>query len=102
MLDTVTSSCLQVGVIMVNKYAKFQSHISMDFENISGITKTLNYVNSQSKKDHNSVKMHDTVTPSCLQVGVVMVNKCAKFQSNMSMDFENISGITKTLNYVNS
>jgi Ni,Fe-hydrogenase I cytochrome b subunit len=54
-------------------------------------------VNSKSKKGHNSVKMLDTVTPSCLQVGVMMVNKCAKFQSHMSMDFENIWGVTKTL-----
>jgi hypothetical protein len=75
---------------MVNKYAKFQSHISMDFEIISGITKTLNNVNSKSKKGHNSVKMLDTVTSSCLKVGVVMVNMCAKFQSHMSMDIENI------------
>jgi hypothetical protein len=54
-------------------------------------------VNSKSKKGHNSVKMLHTVTFSCLHVGVIMVNKCAKKQSHMSMDFENIWGITKTL-----
>jgi hypothetical protein len=50
-----------------------------------------------NKKGHNSVKMLDRVTSSCLHVGVMIVNKCAKFQSHMSMDFENIWGITKTL-----
>jgi hypothetical protein len=84
--------------MMVNKCAKFQSHMSMDFENIWGIINYKNYnENSQLKKRHNSVKMLDTVISSCLQVGVMMVNKCAKFQGHMSMDFENISGITKTL-----
>jgi hypothetical protein len=34
MLDRVISSCPQVGVIKVNKYAMFQSHMAMDFENI--------------------------------------------------------------------
>jgi len=47
-------------------------------------------VNSKSEKGHNYVKMFDTVTSSCLQVGVMMVNKCTKFQNHMSMDFENI------------
>jgi hypothetical protein len=28
----------------------------------------------------------------------MMVNKCAKFQSHMSMDFENIKTITKNFN----
>jgi hypothetical protein len=89
MLDRVTSSCLQVGVMMVKKCAKFQSH------NVNGLGKYLRYYknfnkNSKSKKGHNSVKMLDRVTFSCLQVGVMMVNKCAKFQSHMSMDFENI------------
>jgi hypothetical protein len=48
-------------------------------------------INSKSKKGHNSVKMLDRVTSSCLQVGVMMVNKRAKFQSHMSMDFENFN-----------
>jgi hypothetical protein len=96
MLDTVTSSCLQIGVMLVNKCAKFQSHMSMDFENIWGITKTFN-VNSKSKKGHTSIKMLDTVTSSCLHDGVMLVNKYVKFQSHMSMVFENIWGITKTL-----
>jgi hypothetical protein len=35
MFDRVTSSCPQVGGKMVNcKWAKFQSHITMDFDNI--------------------------------------------------------------------
>jgi hypothetical protein len=38
--------------------------------------------------------MLDRVTSSCLQFGVMMVNKCAKFQGNMSMDFEIMRGIT--------
>jgi hypothetical protein len=68
---------------------------------VNGLWKYLNYyknfnVNSMSKKGHNSVNMLDRVTSSCLQVGVMMVNKCAKFQSHMSMDFENIWTITKT------
>jgi hypothetical protein len=44
MLVRVTFSCLQVGGMMVNTCAKFQSHISMDFENIWGCTKTFTYV----------------------------------------------------------
>jgi len=34
MLDRVASSILQTGVMMVNKYAKYESNTSMDFENI--------------------------------------------------------------------
>jgi hypothetical protein len=30
------------------------------------------------------------VAYSCTKVEKLMMNKCAKFQSNMSMDFENI------------
>jgi hypothetical protein len=117
---------------LVNNCAKFQSHMSMDFENIWGITKTLSRkrdiillnclllstgwghdveqvckvpkpsyvnglwkylryykifnVNSKLKKGQYSVKLLDTVTSSFLQVWVIMVNKCAKFQSHMSMD----------------
>jgi hypothetical protein len=47
-------------------------------------------INSKSKKGHNSVKMLDRVTSSCLQVGVMVMNKSAKFQSHLSMDFKNI------------
>jgi hypothetical protein len=54
---------------------------------ISEVVRKFN-VNFKSKKGHNSVKMLDT--SSCIQVGVMMVNKCAKFQSHMQMDFENI------------
>jgi N-glycosylase/DNA lyase len=86
MHDRVTSSCLQVWVMTVNRCAKFQSHMSMDFENIRDITK----IKRKSKKGHNSIKMLDTVTSPCLQVWVMTVNRCAKFQSHMSMDFENI------------
>jgi hypothetical protein len=53
-------------------------------------------VNSKSKKGHKSVKMLDTVTSSCLQFGVMMVNKCAKFKNHTSMDFKNILGGTQT------
>jgi hypothetical protein len=57
----------------------------------STILKSLDNVKfSKSIKGHNSVKMLDTVTSSSLKIGVMMVNKCAKFQSHMSMDFENI------------
>jgi hypothetical protein len=41
MLDRVTSSCVQVEGMMVEKFAMFQSHMSMDFENISGAAQTL-------------------------------------------------------------
>jgi hypothetical protein len=34
MLDRVYSACVQVGGIIVSKCAKFQSHISIDFNNI--------------------------------------------------------------------
>jgi hypothetical protein len=95
MLHTIISSCLQVGVMMEYKCVKFQSHMSMDFEDIWGITKLSQ--NSKSKKGHNSVKMLDTIPFSCLRVWVMMMNKYAKFQSHKSMDFENIWGITKTL-----
>jgi hypothetical protein len=40
--------------------------------------------------------MLDTVTFSFLQVWGMMVNKCAIFQSHMSMDFEKILGVAKT------
>jgi hypothetical protein len=46
-------------------------------------------INSKSKEEHNSVKMLVRVT-SCLPVGVMMVKRYAKFQSHMSMEFENI------------
>jgi hypothetical protein len=67
----------------------------MEYENILGgmqiLTKFSNYnKNSKLKKGHNSIKMLDTANPSCLQVGVMMVNKSAKFQSQVSMDFEDI------------
>ena len=45
---------------------------------------------SKSKKGHNLVKMLDRVIKSWLVGGGMMVKKCAKFQSNWSMDFENI------------
>jgi hypothetical protein len=41
MLESITSSCLQVGGMMVKKSAKFQSHMLMDFEIILGGTQTL-------------------------------------------------------------
>jgi hypothetical protein len=44
-------------------------------------------VNSNSKKGHDSVT---SVTSPCLAVGVMMMYRCAEFQSHMSMDFENI------------
>jgi hypothetical protein len=52
-------------------------------------------VNSKSKKRHNSVKMLDRVTSTCLQIWGIIVNKCAKFQSYMSMDLVNIGGVKK-------
>ena len=86
MLDRVTSSCVQIGLMMVNKCAKFQSNISIDYENIWTGTKTLTKL--KLKKGHNSVKMPVRITSSCLQVVVMLVNnKCAKFQKQMSMDF---------------
>jgi hypothetical protein len=50
----------------------------------------LTNINFKWKKGHYFAKMIDTVTSSCLQIGVMMMNKCAKLQSHMSMDFENI------------
>jgi hypothetical protein len=94
MLHRVTSSCLQIGVMMVNQCANKDSKPYVD-----GLWLYLRYyknfyVNSKSIKGHNSVKMLDIVISSCLQVGVL--NKSAKFQSHMPMDFENIWGITNT------
>ena len=41
---------------------------------------------SKSKKGHTLIKMLDRVTISWLVVVIMMVNKCAKFQSNRSME----------------
>ena len=37
---------------------------------------------SKSKKEHNLVEMLDRVIKSLVVCGGIMVNKCAKFQSN--------------------
>ena len=49
------------------------------------------------KKGHNLVKMLDRVILSLLLVGIMMMNKCAKFERERTMDFENIWGGTQTL-----
>jgi hypothetical protein len=72
--------------MLSKKSIKFQL-VSIVYENIWYANFN---VNSKSEKGYNSVKMLDSVISSCLQVGVMMVNKCAKFQSHISMDFENI------------
>jgi hypothetical protein len=54
------------------------------------IRKYMRWYANFSKKGHNSYKMLDRVTSSCLQVRGMIVNKCAKFQSHMSTDFESI------------
>ena len=100
MLDRVVCSCLQVGVMLVNKYAKYESNMSRDNENKWGSTKTLTFAAySKWKRGHNYDKMLDRVVCSCLQVGVMLVNKYAKYESNMSRDKENIWGSTKTLTF---
>ena len=40
---------------------------------------------SKSKKGHNSVKI---VMYSCLQMEIIMINKCSKFKSHMSNSFD--------------
>jgi Ni,Fe-hydrogenase I cytochrome b subunit len=94
-LDRVTSFCLQIGFMMVNKCAKFQSHyVNGDWKYLRWYA---NYnIYSKSKKWHNSVKILDRVTSSCLQVWVMMVNEFSKFQSHVSIDFENIWGGMQT------
>jgi len=41
MLDTVVCSCLKIGVMLVKKYAKYESNMSKDIENIGGGMQTL-------------------------------------------------------------
>jgi hypothetical protein len=76
----------------------FLATMSMNYKYIRGVTKIL--TNSKSKKGHNFVKMLDKVTTSCMHVGSLMVNKCAKFQSHMSINYKYIRCITK--NFTNS
>lgn len=45
-----------------------------------------------SQKGYNSVKMTDGVSFSCVQVEVMLVKMYAKYQSNMSVESENILG----------
>ena len=86
--------------MLVNKYAKYKSNMSRDNENKWGSTKTLTFAAySKWKRGHNYDKMLDRVVCSCLQVGVMLVNKYAKYESNMSRDKENIWGSTKTLTF---
>jgi hypothetical protein len=92
----------QIHVIGLGEY-KEKYKISTCFKarcqwNIRGVTHKLTWI--RSRKIGRIVKMLDKVTSFCVQVGDMMVNKCAKFQSHMSMDFENIRGITKTLTQV--
>jgi hypothetical protein len=52
--------------------------MSMDFENILDGTQLLKKHKFYVEKGHNSVKMLDRVTSSCLHIVDMMVNKCAK------------------------
>ena len=67
MLDRVVCSCLYVGVMLVNKYAKYESNMSRDNENKWGSTKTLTFAAySKWKRGHNYDKMLDRVVCFCL------------------------------------
>jgi hypothetical protein len=49
---------------LVKKYAKYESNMSKDIENIWGGTQIIDQ--SKYKRGNNSVKMLDTVVCSCL------------------------------------
>ena len=71
--------------MMVNKCAKFESHRSMDIENISGGTKTLMWI-SKSIKGHNLVKMPQSyyvkmLSSTVLLKSVMVVEVGMKYQS---------------------
>ena len=46
---------------------------------------------SKSKIGHNFYKMLDRVNYSCLNVEIMMVNKCSKFQFNTGIGYKDIS-----------
>ncbi len=69
MLDTVVCSCLQIGVMLVKKYAKYKSNMLKDIGNIWGSTQTLTFdAYSKWKRGHNYDKMLDRFVCYCLQV----------------------------------
>ena len=77
---------------MVNMYLKFQLKIFNSIQDI-WYYKNLNIlfnIFSKSIKGHNLGKMHDRVIYSCLLKGIMMVNKYAKFHSNI---FDSIQDI---------
>ena len=55
-LDRVTFSCLQIAVMMVNKYSKFHSNILKGKVNNWILPRFNVHVFSKSKKGHNSDK----------------------------------------------
>ena len=87
MLNRVTSSYL-FGIMMANKCSKFKAIYQWTWE-IFAVYENFNQ-NSKLKKGHNSAKMLDRVTSSCLQVGIMMVIKCSKYKRHISMDLGNI------------
>ena len=110
-LDRAIISWSVVVLMNANKCAKFQSNRSMDVENIWSGTNTCTWISvyfhafqcismlTKSTMVHNLVKMLDRVIISRSVVVLILMNKCAKFQSNRSMDFENIWGDTQTCIY---
>jgi len=61
-----------------------------DIGNIWGSTQTLTFdAYSKWKRGHNYDKMLDRFVCSCLQVGIKLVNKYAKYESNTSRGNEN-------------
>ena len=75
--------------MLLNKYAKYETKISKDFEKIWGYTQNLNILLSLERV-HNSNKIHDRVTSSLILIGIMFGNMYAKYQSNIWMDFETI------------
>jgi len=87
-------SCLQMKIMTVKKCSKFQSHTTKSFDKTFTSTKTEPI--SKSKKGHNSAKIVDRVRNSCLQIEIVMINKCSKFQSHKSNSFYKTWTCTKS------
>ena len=76
--DRVMSSCLEVGMMVANKFLKFQSNTSKGIGNKYGETKIL------CRKRCIIFSKSKTVMSFCLEVGMMITNKYSKFQSNTS------------------
>ena len=82
--------------MLVNKYAKYESNISKDNENKWGSSKTLTFAAYYKwKMGHKYDKMLDRVVCYCVYVELMLVNKFAKYESNMSWDNEIIGVVRK-------